>query len=59
MDREMEKYRSMMLRAATKADVMILQQQIANRRSEYLEAIRSKEDEIHSTSRSIGPDGGR
>ena len=56
-DREMAHYRSLMRRAATKADVMIIQQEIANRRSEYAEAIRSKEDEIRNASASIGPGG--
>ncbi|TVO73419.1 DUF4124 domain-containing protein [Sedimenticola selenatireducens] len=56
-DGEMAKYRSEMRRALTKADVIIIQQHIANRRSEYAEAIKSKEDEIRSASKSIGPAG--
>ncbi|WP_321528043.1 DUF4124 domain-containing protein [Sedimenticola selenatireducens] len=56
-DREMARYRSLMRRAVTKADVMIIQQEIANRRSEYAEAIKSKEDEIRNASASIGPGG--
>lgn len=56
-DREMAKYRSEMRRALTKADVLIIQQHIANRRSEYAKAIKSKEDEIRSASKSIGPAG--
>lgn len=54
-DKEIALIRSQMRSAATKADVLIMQQHIANRREEWNERIREKQGEIESAKAAIGP----
>ena len=56
-DREIASIRSQMRNALTKADVLILQQHIANRRTEWNERISEKQREIKSAGAPIGPGG--